>query len=176
MLIEEMTPEDCRAMLRQQRQGFGRLACCFEDQPYVIPIHFCIDGEYAYSFSMAGQKVDWMRHNPRVCLEIDDIRSRDDWRSLVAFGLFEELPNTPAFRFERMRALELFQANAMWWQPGSIALEIDTHDSRGTVPIVYRIAIERLTGHRALPSIDASSSAPAGNWLGRLFRPSGARP
>jgi len=70
MLIHKMTPEECGTVLA--RVDFGRLACARDDQPYVVPIHFVYDGDHLYGLTTAGQKIDWMRSNPRVCLEIDE--------------------------------------------------------------------------------------------------------
>ena len=149
MLIQELELEDCRKAL--QHAGFGRLACVLERQPYVVPIHFCVDNDYAYSFSMPGQKLEWMRKNPLVCLEIDHVTGRDDWTTVVAMGRYEELPDTPECRVDRLRALELLQRSGMWWQPGAVPLTSDAHGPEVS-PVVYRIAIERMTGRRGLPA------------------------
>jgi len=149
LLVQELAPDDCRNALQHTR--VGRLACAFENQPYVVPIHFCVDEDYAYSFSMPGQKLEWMRKNPLVCLEVDDITARDDWTSVVAVGRYEELPDTPECRPARLRALELLQSGGMWWQPGAVPLENAAHGPAVSA-VVYRIAIERLTGRRGLPA------------------------
>ena len=113
-------------MLRTH-QGFGRLACCFENQPYIVPIHFCVDGEFVYSFSMPGQKLQWMRQNELVCLEIDDVRSWNDWTSIVALACFEELP-IPRNSRQPGCARSTVEGKAMWWQPGGIPLENNVVD------------------------------------------------
>ena len=33
-----------------------------------------------------------MRKNPDVCFEVEDTKSLSNWRTVVAWGLFEELP------------------------------------------------------------------------------------
>lgn len=38
MVINEMTAEECRALLG--RASLGRLGCSYENQPCVVPIHF----------------------------------------------------------------------------------------------------------------------------------------
>jgi nitroimidazol reductase NimA-like FMN-containing flavoprotein (pyridoxamine 5'-phosphate oxidase superfamily) len=69
MIIQEMSREDCFAVIARTR--LGRLACAREGQPYVVPLYFVHDrpasGEdYLYSFSATGQKIEWMRANPLV--------------------------------------------------------------------------------------------------------------
>jgi hypothetical protein len=149
VFVQEITIEECREAL--VRAGFGRLACAWENQPYVVPVYFAVDGDHVYSFSTPGQKIDWMRNNPRICLEIDSVKSPNDWTSIVVFGRYEELPDTPDYRLKRLRAYDLLQNRPMWWQPGSVA--VANHDaSRDFAPVFYRIKIERLTGRRGVPT------------------------
>jgi nitroimidazol reductase NimA-like FMN-containing flavoprotein (pyridoxamine 5'-phosphate oxidase superfamily) len=79
MLVEEMTVEECQ--MTMSTAAFGRLASARDGQPYVVPIFFSMDGDFAYVFSMLGQKVEWMRLNPRVCLEVGGPRSDGSYRS-----------------------------------------------------------------------------------------------
>jgi nitroimidazol reductase NimA-like FMN-containing flavoprotein (pyridoxamine 5'-phosphate oxidase superfamily) len=44
-----------------------------------------------------GQKIEWMRLNPLVCVEIDEIPSDVDWTSMVVRGRYEELPEKPEY-------------------------------------------------------------------------------
>jgi len=149
MFVRELNTEECRLALAQA--GFGRLACARDNQPYVVPIHFAVDEAYVYAFSLAGQKLDWMRKNPRVCLEIDDVHEASDWTSVVVFGRYEELPDTPEYSSARRRAGDLLQGRAMWWEPGTVAVA-HRDEAASLAPIYYRISIEHMTGHRSAPS------------------------
>lgn len=148
MIVRELPVEECRVALSQST--FGRLACCHEGQPYIVPLHFAVDEGFVYSFSMPGQKIDWMRANPRVCLELDSVHRQDDWTSIVMTGRFEELTDTTEFQRERRHALRLLQKRAMWWEPGAIAPT--THVARDeSATVVFRIDIEHLSGRRGIP-------------------------
>lgn len=169
MLIHEMTEDECRAAL--ERHSFGRLACARDDQPYVLPVYFSYAGKHLYGFTTLGQKIEWMRSNPLVCLEIDERTSHHQWMSVVVSGRYEELPDTPDFRYERLQAWESLQKRAMWWEPAYVATE---HRKQFT-PIFYRIHIEQMTGHRATPDpVEAASAAKAPtaeeSWLGSILR------
>jgi nitroimidazol reductase NimA-like FMN-containing flavoprotein (pyridoxamine 5'-phosphate oxidase superfamily) len=174
VFVQEIPVEECRKALAAA--GFGRLACAGENQPYVVPVSFAVDGDSVYLFSMPGQKIEWMRNNPRVCLEIDSVKSLSDWTSIVVFGRYEELPDTPDFQRERRRAHELLRNRPMWWQPGSVV--VTNHaDSRDFTPVFYRINIDSLTGHRGVPApgeaaTDALAEDKKGGWLNQLFHPS----
>ena len=154
MLIHEMTEDECGTALEQV--GFGRLACVRRDQPYIVPIYFSYDRRHLYGVTTLGQKIEWMRSNPLVCLEIDERTSHYQWTSVVVFGRYEELPDTPEYEYARAHALEVLQKRAMWWQPACVA----TEQREQRPPIFYRIHIEQVTGHRATP--DAIEAATLG--------------
>lgn len=73
MLITELSPDESRDMLR--RGHLGRLACAKDGQPYIVPIFFVYNDHHLYSASSQGQKVEWMRANPLVCVEVDEVAS-----------------------------------------------------------------------------------------------------
>jgi nitroimidazol reductase NimA-like FMN-containing flavoprotein (pyridoxamine 5'-phosphate oxidase superfamily) len=49
-----------------------RVAMCWQDEPYVIPMNFgCLDN-YIYLHSAGeGRKLDILRNNDKVCIEFD---------------------------------------------------------------------------------------------------------
>ena len=100
MEINEMTSEECSAFL--ERASLGRLGCSFENHPYVVPIHFDYDDTYLCAFSTFGQKVKWMRANPKVCVQTDEIQNQDEWISVIVYGEYEELPD-PQYTAEPVR-------------------------------------------------------------------------
>jgi hypothetical protein len=75
MRIMEMSGTECRELLA--RQGGGRLGCARDNQPYVVPIYFVAEGDNLYCFATLGQKIEWMRLNPLVCLKA--VEADRDW-------------------------------------------------------------------------------------------------
>lgn len=146
MMIEEMTESECRRMLAAAQ--VARLACALNGQPYIVPIHLQVEGDFVYGYATLGRKIEWMRENPQVCLEIDELTTAQQWASLVIVGRYEELPHTVEYEDERMIAERLFQKRPMWWEPASVPLA--GHVRR--VPVVFRIRIDRITGRRATPA------------------------
>src|SRR5688572_18402115 len=151
MVIEEMTETECRAMLGGPH--IARLACALNDQPYIVPVRVAVDGEFLYGIATLGQKIEWMRLNPLVCLEIDDVATDERWTSVVVFGRYEELPHTPDYEDLRRVAQRLFERRPLWWEPASVPLK--SHDLRPRV--VFRILMARVTGRRAVPCPERSS-------------------
>jgi nitroimidazol reductase NimA-like FMN-containing flavoprotein (pyridoxamine 5'-phosphate oxidase superfamily) len=147
MLIRELNPDECLDILA--RSSLGRLGCARYDQPYVIPIHFSFDREQrcVYAFSTIGQKINWMRENPKVCLEIEEIADKDHWTTVVAIGRYEEIHQAPDEAEARRRAQQRFVERPQWWLPA--AAKIDGRERSDVV--VYRISIDRVTGRRAGP-------------------------
>ena len=84
MFIHEMTLDECRTAL--EKANVGRLACALDGQPYVVPINFAFDGTYLYGFTTLGQKVEWMRANPLVCFEMDEVLCHNQWMSIIVCG------------------------------------------------------------------------------------------
>ncbi len=149
MIVQEMSNEDCREAL--SNASLGRLACARDNQPYIVPIHFALEDGHIYAFSLPGQKLEWMRNNPHVCLQIDSVERDNVWLSVVAFGCYEELPDTQECRAARSRAHALLRERPMWWEPGALTV-VARDPNQGVRPIYYRISMDHLTGRRALPS------------------------
>jgi len=82
----------------------GRIGCHAENMTYVVPVTFAYDGKYIYGHTKEGLKIDMMRKNPMVCFEVDVMENMSNWRSVIAWGKFEEL-KTPEHRKIGMRIL-----------------------------------------------------------------------
>lgn len=155
MLISEMSGGQCRELIA--RLGFGRLACAHQDQPYIVPIYFAYEPDHLYGFSTFGQKIEWMRNNPRVAVEIDEVIDPMRWKSVIVRGRYEELPDQPAYQAERDQAQRLLEKRFLWWQTAYAAMllrrkQAHSHHYPVDPPLFYCIHIESLTGHRAAPS------------------------
>lgn len=96
-----------------------------------------------------GQKIEWMRSNPLVCVEADEVRNHLDWASVVVRGRYEEFPDTPKYSEQRERAQTLLQIRRpLWWQTGFAATQTRERFDRD-ITIFYGIHIDELTGRRA---------------------------
>lgn len=144
MRIQALGREQSLRVLARMR--LGRIACCEAAQPYVVPFYFAYDTGYLYSFSTIGQKIRWMRANPAVCVQTDEIESAEEWVSLVILGRYEELPDTAELKAERERAYELLQRKPGWWEPGYSKTIVEGAE-RPLVPVYFRIQILEITGH-----------------------------
>jgi nitroimidazol reductase NimA-like FMN-containing flavoprotein (pyridoxamine 5'-phosphate oxidase superfamily) len=91
--IHQLTDDECDAVLR--RSNLGRLGCARDNQPSSFPSTSRTTSSLrtpdTYSFANLGQKIEWMRTNPLVCVEVDEVTDNLKWTSVIAFGRFEEL-------------------------------------------------------------------------------------
>ena len=147
MFIHEMSRAECNDALSRVR--YGRLACAHDNQPYLLPLNFAFDGNsYLYCFATLGQKIEWMRSNPLVCFEVDEVKNHNHWSSVIVFGSYEELPDKPEFETARSHLQEYLQQRVMWWEPAYIS-QAHRDKAHSLTPIFFRIKIESVTGHRA---------------------------
>jgi nitroimidazol reductase NimA-like FMN-containing flavoprotein (pyridoxamine 5'-phosphate oxidase superfamily) len=146
MLIHTLTPAECEEVLA--RTTLGRLGCARDNQPYIVPISFyySVLDRCLYSFATLGQKVEWMRDNPLVCLEVDEVLDRFNWSSVLVTGRYEEIVSHESMAGERQRAYKLLQERPTWWLPGSAQLDDGTEHE---VSVFYRVLIRDISGRRA---------------------------
>ena len=157
MRITEMTTNECRRVLNGI--SLGRLGCSREDQPYVVPVYFAYEPGLLYGFATNGQKIEWMRTNPKVCVEVDEITNQFNWECVVITGSFEEL-GSPRHAAERQHARELLQNRSLWWETAFAARRLES-ESDLIAPIFFRVQIESITGHRAVANPDERASNAA---------------
>jgi len=156
MVITQMSEEECRAFLASS--SLGRLGCSLDNQPYVLPIYFAYEPDFIYVLSTSGQKNEWMRANPKVCLEVDEIANQSQWVSVIAIGRYQELPE-PRFTAEREHARTLLGKRKLWWQNalGERQLRLGDH---AIAPLFFRIHIDSITGLRATGGPAESGKEP----------------
>lgn len=143
-MIGQLTNEQIDTLLISS--VVGHLGCCTDNTPYVIPITYAYDGINIYSHAREGTKVDIMRKNPQVCLEVDQIDNLSNWRSVMVWGTFEELKAQEAesamlLLKNRLSPLKISVYSKPLW-------EITPKDARikDNKEVLYRIRITRKTG------------------------------
>ena len=172
MRIRSLTRQQCVELL--SRGHLAHLACALDRQPYVVPIFFAFDGHHLFSFTMPGQKLEWMRLNPNVCVEAEEHGPARQWRSVVVIGQFEELADTTLHQHERDHAWTLLSRHANWWEPGSLKPQPETIAEKHS-HVFYRIHIHTMTGREVVeekgpaPRHDSGSSR-SGHWLRKAVR------
>ena len=147
MRIDELNDTECREFLSQS--SMARLGCSLNDQPYIIPVGFAYEDNFIYVFATLGKKIEWMRTNPKVCVQVDESKGQSDWVSVIANGEYQELPE-PKFAKERAHARSLLQKRHHWWLNSLAERRIQMRD-QDIEPVFFRIRIQSLSGLRGVP-------------------------
>lgn len=147
MLVRALSILECTKSLAACR--VVRLGCCRDGQPYVVPIHMIYAERHLYGFSMPGRKIAWMRDNPRVCVQIDELGPGRGWKSVVVLGRYEELDDTPENEQERIHAWRLISCRPNWWEPGSLS-PVHPIVSNHYEHVFFRIVIDEISGREAI--------------------------
>ncbi len=140
-MIQVLADEEIERTLTQE--FVGRLGCSADGRPYVVPIAYAYHGGCVYSHSTEGLKIRMMRKNPHVCFEVDRVENESNWRSVVAWGTFEELHGEPAEDAMRVILMKFLPSKAR-------GAANDLRASRPGVleagAVVYRIRLTERTG------------------------------
>lgn len=153
MIVRELNRGECAAIVSASR--LARLACARDGQPYVVPIHYAFADDCLYSFSMPGLKIDWMRQNPLVCLQIDNLGSSRNWHSVIVYGRYEELPDRIGTKRERDHAWSLLEKHANWWEPGGLK-PVPQPMATASTHLFYRIRIASMSGRQGIDEASIS--------------------
>jgi nitroimidazol reductase NimA-like FMN-containing flavoprotein (pyridoxamine 5'-phosphate oxidase superfamily) len=144
MIIKPISEKECEDLL--SRASLARLGCSLENQPYVVPVYISYEANHVYVFSTHGKKVEWLRANPRVCVQADEIAGRTEWVSVIANGEYQEL-SEPRFSAERAHARELLESRNEWWLNAMAERREEVPDA-SIAPVFFRIRIDSMTGLR----------------------------
>lgn len=122
------------------RNRFAHLACHVKDDIFLVPISYVFEDGYIYSHSKPGHKVEMMRKNPKVCFQVEEVQDFFHWKSVVAWGTFEELKGDAA-----TVAMRLLLSKFVGSEKRRSELEIDFAAQLESA-IIYRIKVEKSTG------------------------------
>lgn len=144
-MFGKLSHEQIEEVLHEQI--VGRIGCHFDGVTYVLPISYAYDGDYIYCLTKEGMKMKLMRQNSRVCFQVDDLQNMANWKSVIAWGDFEELKNGAA-RKEAVqqlmkRALPIISSETTHIGPYWPFFPDNPDEIKG---IVFRIRLEAKTG------------------------------
>jgi nitroimidazol reductase NimA-like FMN-containing flavoprotein (pyridoxamine 5'-phosphate oxidase superfamily) len=141
--VEDMSPGEMRAMLL--RIGFGHLGCARDNRPYVLPMHYAYDSQDLYFFTTEGTKTEYIEANPQVCLQVEEIVSASQWRSVIVTGRAEHI--TKADDMEH--AMQLITERNPTLTPAINATRIDAWGRPNEIAI-YRLRPELMDGRKTV--------------------------
>jgi uncharacterized protein len=132
-----------------QSNVLGRIGCCDDTKVYVVPVNYIYDNKYIIAHSVEGMKIRMMRKKPFVCFEVDEMKSFTNWKSVIAWGEYQEFTEER----DRYNAMKLFVDRMMHMKisetamPPEISAERVHPSSPGNIrPVIFRIVITEKTG------------------------------
>lgn len=150
-MVRELTQSEISSFIDSQR--FARLGCHVDGETYVVPITYARQGDRIVGQTKSGKKVDMMHKNPLVCIQLDEVKSFCEWKSVICWGRFEELKGQEAN--DAMGALIDHMESAFDdIGPTNRSLRDVTPAEPNASPqvaIVYAIHLEKLTGRAETP-------------------------
>jgi len=126
----------------------GRIGFLDNQRISIIPVTYVSDGNAIYGHALEGSKVFAMRKYPSVCFQIDNIDNLSNWRSIIVWGLFEEVKSKSTQ--EKINNLFIDQLG-----PLSLGETVSTtrvmdqpplHIQKKSNPVLYKIAISDIAG------------------------------
>lgn len=127
----------------------GRIGCADGEKIMVVPVNYVFDGKSIIGHSLPGTKITMMRRNPRVCFEVDEIKSPDQWKSVMLWGEYQELNDER----DRYYAMKQFVDRMIHLKISESAIPPEKEEQRvhpranGNVrPVIYRIVITEKSG------------------------------
>jgi nitroimidazol reductase NimA-like FMN-containing flavoprotein (pyridoxamine 5'-phosphate oxidase superfamily) len=127
----------------------GRLGCSDGEKLYVIPITYLYHNKHIICHSTEGLKIRMMRKNPSVCFEVDEMKNFTNWKSVIAWGEYQELTSER----RRYEAMKLFVDRMMHLKISDTAVLPELTPERvhpqspGMIrPVVFRIILTEKTG------------------------------
>lgn len=146
-MIGKLTEEQIEEVLKEN--VLGRIGCNDGKKTYIVPVNYVYDGKYIMAHSVAGMKIEMMRKNPDICFEVDEMKNFTNWKSVIAWGEYQELKNER----DRYYAMKLFVDRMIHMKVSKTAIATNSPEkkwhspSTGNIkPIVYRIVITEKTG------------------------------
>lgn len=146
-MIDKLTNDESLSVLSEN--NFGHIGCNDGFNTYIFPTNYVFDGNHVICHSQEGAKVQVMRSNRRVCLQVDKIKDRVNWKSIIIHGQFQELKDSR----QRLNAIKIFLDNMLSLK-GKRPGKAKNESGKSVHPIlngsmhyvIYRIMLDEISG------------------------------
>lgn len=140
-MIRELSEEESRALLAAHH--VGRIAFSVDDRVDILPIHYVFDDGWLYGRTSRGGKFRTLANHAWCAFEVDEVRDKFDWDSVVVKGHLELLDPELGSPDAYSRGLELMRSLI----PGTFSAS----DPAPHRLILFRVQVGELTGRAARP-------------------------
>lgn len=132
-----------------ERNYIGHLAYLYYHQPFIAPITYFYDASnhWILAYSGEGHKIMAMRKNSDVALQVDEVTSVNQWKSILVHGKFEELKGS--YAKAQLHSFSLGVKELILRKEHKdvdFISEFSSKIYKGEVPVVYVIKIDTING------------------------------
>jgi nitroimidazol reductase NimA-like FMN-containing flavoprotein (pyridoxamine 5'-phosphate oxidase superfamily) len=146
-MLGELTREEIRDLL--ENNIVGRIGCSDGTKTYIVPVSYLVKGDSVLCHSREGLKIEMMRKNPNVCFEVDEIKDYTHWKSVIGWGIYEEITDDTQIAEARSHFSEVMlnlKASQTSLPPESMPQRPRNELPASTESIFYRIRITEVYG------------------------------
>lgn len=132
-----------------EKGSVGHLGCVNHNEVYVVPITYAYDHGFIFSHSRPGKKLEMMRASPRVCFQVEDVDDLTQWKSVIAWGEFEEVRDLGEIERAKNLLLNKLAESVKEARARNIASDHsiqENFEAHLNDSIIYRIKISKITG------------------------------
>jgi nitroimidazol reductase NimA-like FMN-containing flavoprotein (pyridoxamine 5'-phosphate oxidase superfamily) len=140
----DLTPAQCEELLAKNH--YAHLGCIDDGKPYVVPITYVYKSGYIYGFSLEGHKIDVMRKNPEICVQVEHVDAADSWKSVMCWGKFEEITDAKGMQDAKLLIAGMHGQSMMKNQQPPVTPLIKNLQQKIDESVAYRMKPERMTG------------------------------
>jgi nitroimidazol reductase NimA-like FMN-containing flavoprotein (pyridoxamine 5'-phosphate oxidase superfamily) len=146
-MIKQLNQTECLEVLKDNY--IGHLGFISGKSPYILPVTYFYNAaeNCIISYSAMGNKIDAMRKYNHVAFQVEEIKSIQNWRSVLIHGDFEELEGSTAKK-ELHTFAEGVQdtISRIRGEKPKFIKDFSSRLQKETPPIVYRIHIGEING------------------------------
>lgn len=127
----------------------GNLAYIYRDRPFIAPITYFFDAENTIiiGYSAQGHKINAMRKCSNVSLSVSEVESVNDWKSVLAHGVYEELSGSMAKAKLHQFSLGVKDLIIMKeHRKLDFISEFSSKIYKDYMPVIFQIKVEEITG------------------------------
>ncbi len=141
----DLTQKDCERVLTSNY--YGHLGYIHSNgEPHVLPITYLYQDGNIYSYTKEGEKLESMRKNPSICVQVEHVKNGFEWESVLCWGLFEEITDANDAHDIAVQIAEAHGKIVLATNESPVSPPL-THLQEGIENnVVYRLKPRRMTG------------------------------
>ncbi|MFL0354209.1 pyridoxamine 5'-phosphate oxidase family protein [Xanthomarina sp. GH4-25] len=150
-MITNIETKECHFIL--ENNYIGHLGYIFQNKPFVVPITYYFDkkNNHIICYSGEGHKIQAMRKNNTVSIQIAEIASVNNWKSVLIHGHFELYfgSEAKAYLHEFSLGVKDVIIEKEHIKPNQIS-DFSSKIYKGETPFVFLIKITDITGKKRM--------------------------